>query len=99
MVMSDHSNGNRSMVPGLCAAFVGGALLGAGLALLYAPRTGKETRQMLAKKAQDLKDAAADAIGRGRHLAGAMRQRMGEAIHRGQEAVGEAGDDGGGRTA
>jgi len=34
-----------------------GALLGAGVALLYAPRTGKDTRKIIRRKAEDAKDA------------------------------------------
>lgn len=33
-----------------------GALLGAGVALLYAPRSGQETRRLLAQKARLLRD-------------------------------------------
>lgn len=35
-----------------------GALLGAGVALLYAPRSGQETRKFLAKKARQLRSKA-----------------------------------------
>jgi len=42
--------------------FAVGALIGAGIALLYAPRSGKETRKLLTKKAQLLKDKAQDTV-------------------------------------
>lgn len=35
-----------------------GALLGAGIALLYAPQSGKDTRKLLAQKARLLRDKA-----------------------------------------
>ena len=35
-----------------------GALIGAGLALLYAPRAGAETRKMLKDKAMEMKNKA-----------------------------------------
>jgi gas vesicle protein len=38
--------------------FAIGAVIGAGLALLYAPQSGKETRKLLAKKARLLRDKA-----------------------------------------
>lgn len=38
--------------------FAVGAALGAGVALLYAPRSGKETRKFLATKATQLRDKA-----------------------------------------
>jgi gas vesicle protein len=88
--MSEHSNG--SVILGICAAFAGGALVGAGLALLYAPQTGKETREMLYKKTRDLKDAAAEAIGRGKHLVQEATHRAGEVIDEGKEAAGKMAD-------
>ena len=38
--------------------FAVGAVIGAGLALLYAPQSGKETRKLLATKAKLLRDKA-----------------------------------------
>lgn len=40
--------------------FLMGAALGAACAILYAPKTGKETRQMLTQKAQEATDAVND---------------------------------------
>jgi len=37
---------------------VAGALVGAGIALLYAPQSGEETRKQLKKKADEVKDKA-----------------------------------------
>lgn len=39
-----------------------GAALGAGLALLFAPASGEETRRRLARGARRIKDTAADAL-------------------------------------
>jgi gas vesicle protein len=63
----------------VAALIAGGAAVGAGLALLYAPQTGAETRRQLqhyAKKTQvqatrigrDLKDGAERIIERGKTL-------------------------------
>jgi len=49
---------NTSHIGGYLAAFALGAAIGAGIALLYAPQSGKETRDMLAQKARELKDKA-----------------------------------------
>ena len=38
--------------------FTVGALIGAGIGLLYAPQSGKETRKLLGKKAKLIKDKA-----------------------------------------
>ena len=39
--------------------FLAGALLGATIAILYAPKSGKDTRQYISDKAQQSKDAIA----------------------------------------
>jgi gas vesicle protein len=51
------SENNSSVVGGYLAVFAVGALIGAGAALLYAPRSGKDTREMLTQKVAGLKDA------------------------------------------
>lgn len=40
--------------------FLAGVIIGASVALLYAPKSGKHTREFLAEKAQEGKDAVAD---------------------------------------
>jgi len=47
---------NRSLL----VALVVGGLVGAGVALLLAPQSGKRTRQQIADLAEDLKDYATD---------------------------------------
>jgi gas vesicle protein len=42
------------------AWFLTGAFIGAAVALLYAPKSGKETRRYLADKVQQSKDAVTD---------------------------------------
>ena len=37
-----------------------GASVGAGIALLYAPKAGKDTRRLLRRKAEDARDAIAE---------------------------------------
>ena len=41
---------NHSCVGGMISAFFSGALLGAGLALLFAPVTGKEARHTIVQQ-------------------------------------------------
>jgi gas vesicle protein len=54
---------NKTMqVGGFLTAFAIGAVAGAGLALLYAPRSGEETRNLIAEKGRDLKARAGSAI-------------------------------------
>lgn len=40
-----------------------GASVGAGIALLYAPKTGRDTRKMLRRRAEDARDAINDRTG------------------------------------
>jgi len=56
-------NENSSQLGTILAAFAVGAIAGAGLALLYAPQSGKETRDLLAKRARDLKDKVGETTG------------------------------------
>ena len=56
------SENNASPVGGYVTAFVVGALAGAGISLLYAPRSGKETRELLAEKARRLQGKARESL-------------------------------------
>ena len=60
MSMDDYTNG-RGISTG--AALLIGAAVGAGLALLYAPRSGRETRQQLSDGAHRLRERANDTYG------------------------------------
>ena len=51
-----HDQHNRAVI----VALIVGGLVGAGLALLLAPQSGKRTRQQIADLAEDLKDYASD---------------------------------------
>ncbi|PKR80011.1 hypothetical protein CW751_12365 [Brumimicrobium salinarum] len=44
-------------------AALAGATVGAGVALLFAPQSGKETRGMISDKVGDAKDATINALG------------------------------------
>jgi gas vesicle protein len=52
--------------------FLAGVGIGAGIALLYAPKTGRDTRRLIGKKARHGREAVADAgrdlIDKGREL-------------------------------
>jgi gas vesicle protein len=53
---------NNNNVTGLVVCAAVGAAVGAGLALLYAPCSGRETREMLARKAELVKDRARNVV-------------------------------------
>ncbi|MGD8319784.1 MAG: YtxH domain-containing protein [Gemmatimonadota bacterium] len=65
--MSDHDEATRVVIvrdgggAGLGSFFVG-ALLGAGLALLFAPKSGEETQEELKERARKLKAAAEERV-------------------------------------
>jgi gas vesicle protein len=77
------TNSNGSSIKGVFLAFAAGAAVGAGIALLYAPKSGKETRELLSRKTRDLKEAAGNAMGR-------AKQRAREALEEGRQTARES---------
>ncbi|HKB13972.1 MAG TPA: YtxH domain-containing protein [Vicinamibacterales bacterium] len=71
-------------------AFILGAVSGAALALLYAPATGRETREYLGDRAADARARAAEAAARGRDVFNQGRETISTAIERGREAYQQA---------
>ncbi|MGQ0571146.1 MAG: YtxH domain-containing protein [Armatimonadota bacterium] len=97
--------GNRT---DFVAGFILGGLLGTALALLFAPRTGEETRDRLTDSAEDLRDLArgrADEVmrkvrgtaeeltQRGRTKLDESASRLRGAVDRGREAFEEKAHD------
>jgi gas vesicle protein len=70
--------------------FAVGALIGAGVALLYAPQSGKETRKLLARKAQLLKDKAQDTVENAQEFIKDRKAGLVAAFHSGKETVDHA---------
>lgn len=71
-------------------AFILGAVSGAAIALLYAPVSGRETREYLGDRAADAKAKAAEAAARGRDAITQGRDTITTAIGRGREAYQQA---------
>jgi gas vesicle protein len=67
-------------------AFLLGALAGAAVALLYAPATGRETREFLGDRAREGRARAAEAAAKGREVINQGRETLATAIERGKEA-------------
>lgn len=61
-------------------SFVAGAAIGAGLALLYAPKTGLELRE-------SLNDFAEDAVGKIKEYTKEAQEKIKTALEEGKEAV------------
>ena len=71
-------------------AFILGAVSGAAVALLYAPATGRETREYLGDKAREGRERAAAAAERSREAIKQGRETVTTAIDRGREAYQQA---------
>ena len=85
--MSDNNESSR--IGGYLAAFAIGALIGTGAALLYAPRSGKETRKLLAKKGRELKGQAADALDDAKDFVQGKKAELAAAVEAVKDAMHE----------
>jgi gas vesicle protein len=63
MIMSDSGKGVDKFL-----YFFAGAGLGAVIALLFAPKSGRETREMIARTASDSRDFVTHKVNEGRHF-------------------------------
>ncbi|MGA2157623.1 MAG: YtxH domain-containing protein [Dehalococcoidia bacterium] len=63
---------NKDAGTGFFSGLIVGAVVGAAIALLYAPQPGTETRRMVKEKALAVKEKAAKALGRIKESAASM---------------------------
>ena len=75
-------------------AFLLGAAVGAGLALLFAPRSGKETQERLKVRARELGDVARERVRAAQDDLDERLSRAGEQVRGQVESVREAVDSG-----
>lgn len=68
------------------SGFVMGALVGAGVALLFAPASGEETRRRLGQTAKRLRDEAGKRLETAQSTVGEIREDAKSAIDAGREA-------------
>jgi len=85
--MSEKNGNNVSPVSGYLTAVAIGAVVGAGIALLYAPRSGKETRKLLKRRAGQWKDKASDVIEGAKETIQHAKEEIAGAIETGKEAL------------
>ena len=71
-------------------AFMLGAVSGAAFALLYAPASGRETREYLGDRAAGARARAAEGAAKGRDVISQGRETITTAIERGREAYQQA---------
>jgi len=71
---------NNGSTGNLLLALLGGAVLGAGIALLYAPQSGRRTRAKLRELGEDAEDYADELVAK-------VKERVACAEHKGEEWV------------
>ena len=74
---------------GTITAFAIGALAGAGLALLFAPQSGSETREQLAQKGRDVRDRAEQALNDAKSLLNSKKTEIVAAVDAAKSAMRE----------
>ena len=78
--------------------FLAGASMGAVVVLLFAPKTGEQTRKLIAKKAEEGKDYVAskgrefrgqadELVEKGKELVSKQKERLAEVLETGKEAA------------
>jgi gas vesicle protein len=88
--MSEERGGNAGFITG----FVLGTLAGAALAMILAPQTGEDTRDLLVAKAREAGERARDTAGdasdllaRGRQIVADAKARIDAAVTEGKDAA------------
>jgi len=74
---------------GILTAFFVGAVVGAAVALLFAPASGQETREFLGEKAREGRAKASETARQTREVLNRQRETIASAIERGREAYRE----------
>ena len=75
-------------------SFIMGALVGAGLALLFAPQTGEETQEEIRERAKKLRSAAEERIREAQQTLEVRLEEVREELHERVDQVKEAVDSG-----
>lgn len=81
------SDENTNQVGGIVAAFAVGALVGAGIALLYAPQSGRDTRELLARKTRELKERTGEVLDDAKEMVRGKRDQILAAVEAGKDAM------------
>jgi gas vesicle protein len=84
--MESNQNTSTSTV---LLALLGGAVVGAGLALLYAPQSGRRTRQQLRDLAEDAEDQVRDLADKAGSCLKDAEHQGAEWLQKGQDFVDE----------
>src|SRR5262249_34014854 len=85
----DNEGGGGSFVMGLLT----GTVLGAGLGMLFAPKSGSELRNQLSEQASNLKNSASEVGRRAQESASELAERGREIYDRARDAVARGADE------
>jgi gas vesicle protein len=66
---------DNGMAKGLCIGLLAGAIFGVAVGILYAPKPGAETREMLREKALEAKDKTMEVIEKADGMLGKFKNR------------------------
>jgi len=75
---------NKDNAIGFGIGLLTGAIIGGVIALLYAPKTGKETRQLIKDKAIEVADTAKE---KASEVVDTVKEKVSEASRKGQAAI------------
>lgn len=87
------SEERSSKVTTIVAAFGVGTLIGATLAILYTPTSGRETREMLSRKTHELKEKVGESISKAKEMISEKREELIATIKAGKKAMFEKGGE------
>jgi gas vesicle protein len=84
---------NNSCGTGACIfSFALGAALGAGLALLFAPKSGTETRTIIREKSEEIRDRSSDLLEKSKDVLDDQKEKVYSALEAGKTAYQETRD-------
>jgi hypothetical protein len=84
------SDDRQNGAAGVAVAFTLGALVGAVVALLFAPASGQDTRELIGEKTKEGRDKAAEAAQRTKEYLARQKETLASAVERGREAYRDA---------
>jgi gas vesicle protein len=78
---------NKDNAKGFGIGLLVGAVIGGVIALLYAPKTGKETRQLIKDKVTEVTEVVDAVKGKATEVVDAVKESASEVSRKGQAAV------------
>lgn len=80
------SENNGFSASSIFLAFILGGVVGAGITLLLAPQSGKETREKIKNLADDLKEKVTSTVEHGKEIFEEKKSLLSTAVEAGKEA-------------